>query len=108
MAVFTELSRNINFLRHSSGTHNGLAAQLKGVLNSNQLSRYANAESVPDDATLNAIETKLNLPQGWCRRDNLAFTQLDEIDHKLVTLLLASKLSTRVALAALLQSIRET
>ena len=107
MSLFTTSSKNIDFLRLLFGTHDALAEKLKEVLNSSQLSKFATAEAVPDDATISAIERSLKLPPGWVLRDNRAFTQLDALDYELVASVLACKPSMKRSLQALITCLHE-
>lgn len=50
------------------------------------------------------IEDALNLPRGWIFRDNMAFTELDEDDHDLVSTVLSLKNEAKEALAAFLHA----
>ena len=107
MAQFTTISRNFAFLRLLYGTTDALVEKLQGIVNSNQISRYATADAIPDETIIGVIERMLTLPPGWVLRDNRAFTQLDATDHALVTSVLACNPSAKRSLQALLTSLRE-
>ena len=107
MALFTIISKNFQFLRLLYGTHSALAEKLRGVLSSNNLSKYAAADVVPDDVTISVIERTLKLPPGWVSRDNRAFMQLDAHDYELVASVLACSPAVKRSLQALLTSLRE-
>ncbi len=107
MALFTTFSKNIDFLRLLFGSHEALAKRLTGILNSNQLSKYATADAVPDAATISSVEQCLKLPPGWALRDNRAFAMLGAQDYELVSSVLTCKPAVKRSLQALLTSLRE-
>lgn len=103
----TTISKNIDFLRWKTGTHKELAEKLEGVINGTRLSQYAQDDRTPEAKTTQAIENKLNLPSGWCDRDNLAFTQLSATDYELVSSVLVCKPAMKRALRELVLAVRE-
>lgn len=102
----TKISKNLDFLRWKFGTHEALAERLKGIVNWNQLSKYATAGTVTETGTIRAIESRLKLPVGWCERDNFAFTELSVEDHELVSAVLKCTPATKAALQELLRAMR--
>ena len=107
MALFTTVSKNIDFLRWKFGAHKVLSDKLKGVASWAQISRFATAEDIPSPSTATAIESSLGLPIGWCNRDNLALMELSIQDYDLVTAVIRCKPSLKAALSALLESLNE-
>ena len=107
MAMFTTVSKNIDFLRWRYGTHEALSERLNGVASSKELSAFANAANAPSEALMRDVESSLKLPAGWCSRDNIALTELSPQDFDLVALVLACKPGLKSSLAALLTSVRD-
>ena len=107
MAMFTIVSKNIDFLRWKYGTHEALSERLKDVVGWNELSAFANASAVPSAAVMQGVESSLKLPPGWGSRDNLVFTELSPQDYELATLAVSCKPSIKTSLVALLTAVRD-
>ena len=102
-----QVSRNIDYLRWSHGTHKTLSKKLEGVVTWTQLSNYATCQSEPSPKILQRMEKALGLPENWCLRDNFAFTHLSEQDHQLLSAVLACDPALKRALRSFLAALKE-
>lgn len=107
MGKTTIISTNVDFLRWKYGTHKALALRLKSVLNWKELSDYALGNAALSAGQSASIEKVLNLPAGWLKRDNAAFSELSAQDYELVSAVLACSPEVKAALRILLGAINK-
>ena len=98
---------NINFLRWKYKTHEALTEKLQGIVNWNDLSKFALGDKPIPKSVAKEIESRLGLPEGWLERENLALITLPNKDHALVTNLLSAKPKVREAIGMLLHGLDE-
>ena len=96
---------NLDFLRWKHGTHEALSKKLDGIVNWNELSKFALGDKLIPKSRSRAIELRLELPDGWLDRDNLEFSALSKDDHALVAKLLSAPTGVKGAIHELLVAI---
>ena len=96
---------NLDFLRWKHGTHEALSRKLDGIVNWNELSKFALGDKLIPKSRSRAIELRLELPDGWLDRDNLEFSALSKDDHALVAKLLSTPTGVKSAIHELLVAI---
>ncbi len=95
---------NLCLARYLNFGHNNTAAKVRGVVNSNYLSRMALGDMKISDYSGRSIERVLELPKGWLDQDNSKFLNLTDEQYTLLTLVRDLPRSKQLALQALLGS----